>query len=115
MALAVWLHPPDGAARQSAIYLNQKFYELIFNTCRSEHDPYQVLREIAWLKYKSPPLIISVERLEILDTELRRLEESGASHPQIAEFRRVSAKAIVDGCSLSITGDMYPELWKKQT
>src|SRR5262249_53177096 len=106
--------PPDDHTRHGAIYLNQQFYELIFSTCRSEHSPYLVLREIALLKYKSPTLVVAGNRLELLDRELARLEESGAAHPQIAEFRRVCAKAISDGCSLTISGDMYPELWKMQ-
>jgi hypothetical protein len=39
-----------------------------------------------------------------------QLEESGFSHPQIAEFRRACRKAQDDGCVLTISGDMHPEL-----
>ena len=104
--------PPDDHTRHGAIYLNQQFYELIFENCRSEHGPYVVLREIALLRYKSPTLVISGDRLALLDQELLHLEESGASHSQIAGLRQVCAKAILDGCALTISGDMYPELWK---
>ena len=107
-------HPPDDHTRHGAIYLNQQFYEQIFTGCRSEHGPYVVLREIALLKYKSPTLVVSGDRLTLLDRELMSLHESGVFHPQVAEFRRVCTKAIADGCSLTISGDMYPELWKTQ-
>jgi hypothetical protein len=92
--------------------LNQQFYELIFKHCRSTGDPYIVLREIAQLKYKSPTLIVSGDRLALLDRELATLDESKLRHPQIGELRRVCSKAISDGCALTISGDMYPELWK---
>jgi hypothetical protein len=104
--------PPDDHTRHGAIYLNQKFYEVIFKNCRSEHGPYLVLRDIALLKYKSPPLVVSDDRLAQLNRELKCLEESGMSHPQIEGFRQVCTKAKSDGCALTISGDMYPELWK---
>jgi hypothetical protein len=104
--------PPDDHTRDRAIYLDQQFYELIYNGCRFEHGPYLVLREIALLKYKGPTLVVSGERLALLDLELRKLEQSGVSHPQIAEFRQVCAKATSDGCAVTISGDMFPELWK---
>jgi hypothetical protein len=94
--------------------MDQNFYELIYTTCPSEQGAYDVLREIALLKYKSPTLVVSGERLSLLDYELSRLEQSGASHPQIPELKAVCAKAVADGCSLTISGDMYPELWGKQ-
>ncbi len=102
--------PPNDHARDRAIYLNQRFYELIFKNCRSEQTPYIVLRDIALLRYKSPTLIVSGDRLALLDRELMNLEESNLSHPQIAEFRQVCNKAKSDGCALTISGDMYPEL-----
>lgn len=101
-------HPPDDHTRNMAIYLNQKFYELIFEHCRFENDTYAVLRDIALLKYKSPRLVVSRDRLALLDKELARLN---FSHSQIEEFRRVCHKAIVDGCVLTVSGDMYPELY----
>jgi hypothetical protein len=104
--------PPDDHTRQGAIYLSQQFYELIFKNCRSERGPYLVLREIALLKYKSPTLVISGDRLALLGRELMSLEQCHESHRQIAEFRKVCTKAISDGCALTISGDMYPELWK---
>jgi hypothetical protein len=104
--------PPDDHTRHRAIYLDQQFYELIYGRCRSEGDRYSVLREIALLKYKSPILVVSGERLALLDQELKRLAESGASHPQTAVLRQVCAKAMADGCALTVSGDMYPELWR---
>jgi hypothetical protein len=104
--------PPDDHIRHGAIYVNQQFYELIFKHCRSEGGPYVVLREIALLKYKSPTFIVSGDRLTLLERELTNLEVSNVSHPQIGEFRRVCNKAMSDGCALTISGDMYPELWK---
>jgi hypothetical protein len=106
--------PPDDHTRHKAIYLDQRFYKLIYDRCRSEVGPYIVLKEIALLRYKSPTLVVSGERLALLDQDLNRLAESGASHPQIAELRQVSAKAVTDGCALTVSGDMYPELWKKE-
>lgn len=116
--------PPDDHTRDKAIYLNQpfyeiifsrcrkqKFYELLFSFCRTRREPYDVLREIAWLRYKSPTIVIAGARLELLIQELTRLETDGAVHGQIAAFRRVSEEAIARGCALTISGDMYPELW----
>ena len=106
--------PPEDHSRDRAIYLDQNFYELIFKHCRAERGPYMVLREIALLKYKSPTLIVIGDRLTVLDQELEKFEASGLSHPQIAEFRQVCNRAKSDGCALTISGDMYPELWKTQ-
>jgi hypothetical protein len=73
-----------------------------------------VLREIALLRYKSPTLVVSGERLALLDQDLARLAVSGASRPQIAALREVCAKAVADGCALTVSGDMYPELWRPE-
>jgi hypothetical protein len=104
--------PPNDHTRHGAIYLDQRFYELIYRQCRSQSGPYTLLREIALLRYKSPTLSIVGERLLLLDQDLTRLAESGASHPQIEALRQVCAKAVSDGCSLTVSGDMYPELWR---
>jgi hypothetical protein len=106
--------PPDDHTRHPAVYLDQQFYELIYGRCRPEGGPYSVLREIALLRYKSPRFIVSGERLALLDRDLERISESGASHPQIAVLRQVCAKAMADGCALTVSGDMYPELWRKE-
>ncbi|WP_439621663.1 hypothetical protein [Gemmata sp.] len=104
--------PPDDHTNHRALYLNQRFYELIYNRCRAESGPYAVLREIALLRYKSPTLVIAGDRLARLAQEIRRLAGWWSPHPQLAEFRRVCAKAMADGCALTISGDMYPELWR---
>jgi len=101
---------PEDHARKDAIYLDQKFYELIFRHCMKKSSYYANLSVIASLRYKSPLLVVDGMNLDSLARELEYLEQAGHTHPQIAEFRQVCAKAKVDGCSLSISGDMYPEL-----
>jgi hypothetical protein len=93
-----------------AIYLDQAFYELIYAHCRSERERYPLLGEIASLRYKSSTIIVGPDRLTSLPGELAMLSASGASHAQMAEFSQVCARAQSDGCSLTISGDMYPEL-----
>ena len=102
--------PPDDHTQHRAIYLDQRFYQLIYVNCGSEFGPYTVLREIALLRYKSPTLVIAGEWLALLEQDLVTLAESGASHPQIAALREVCAKAASDGCAVTVSGDMYPEL-----
>ena len=46
--------PPDDHTRNKAVYLNQRFYALIFEHCRDEHGRYVVLRDIASLKIQEP-------------------------------------------------------------
>jgi hypothetical protein len=98
--------PPDDHPSKKAIYLDQRFYELIF----AHRTRYVILQEIASLRYKSPTLVVGQDQLELLDQELTGFEETGMSHPQIREFRSACAKAKTDGCALTISGDMYPEL-----
>lgn len=62
--------PPDDHTRHGAIYLDQRFYELIYGRCRPESGPYTVLREIALLRYKSPIVVVSGARLVLLDQDL---------------------------------------------
>ena len=100
----------DDHARDKAVYLDQAFYELIFAHCASDRGDYAVLREIALLRYKSPTIIVGQERLGLLADELATLAASGVSHPQIAELSQVCARAQTDGCGLTISGDMFPEL-----
>src|SRR5215472_14198121 len=101
---------PDDHTDHKAIYLDQKFYELIFRHCVPERSRYASLSVIASLRYKSPLLVVAGEHLDSLDNELAELERAHLSHPQLADFRHVCAKAKADGCSLSISGDMHPEL-----
>ena len=95
-------------ARKTAVYMDQRFYELIFAHCRS--GSYSVLREIASLRYKSPTIALRRERLHLLDQELTQLEASGVSHPQIADLKLACERATAESCCLTISGDMYPEL-----
>lgn len=99
----------DGGG-DTAIYLDQEFYGIIFQTCISERSRYANLSAVASLRYKSPTLVIAGKSLDLLAEELVTFERSGNVHPQIAELRQVCLKAKADGCGLSISGDMYPEL-----
>ena len=101
---------PHDHTQQVAIYLDQDFYKLIFQNCITDRSHYANLSVIASLRYKSPHLVVSDENLESLAAELEELQLSGHAHPQLAELGRACAHAITEGCSLSITGDMHPEL-----
>ena len=108
--LVCYLLPHEDHARNRATYLDQQFYELIFENCRLENGAYPLLSEIALLKYKSPTLIIEIHNLFALEHELATFELLKPGHPQIEAFKRVCGKARSDGCALTISGDMYPEL-----
>jgi hypothetical protein len=101
---------PDDHCGQTAIYLDQSFYEIVFRHCLAERSVYAVLSVVASLRYKSPLLVVAGDDLDTLVRELGYLESAGNVHPQFADLRRVCAKAKADKCSLSISGDMYPEL-----
>jgi hypothetical protein len=58
---------------------------------------------------------VTGEQLSLLDTELTKLEGEESRHPQIADFKNVCNNAISKGYSLTISGDMYPELIEKTT
>lgn len=100
----------DDHARRKAIYLDQKFYELIFSHCQSETCPYKLLREISLLRYKSPTLLVDKDRVNLLAQELASFAASGISHSQLVEFIGICEIAQTAGLSLAISGDMYPEL-----
>lgn len=101
---------PDDHTRQDAIYLDQKFYEIIFQHCITKRSCYAILSVVASLRYKSPILVVTGGELDLLVAELINLEEVGHFHPQLTEFRQVCRRAKADCCSLSVSGDMYPEL-----
>jgi hypothetical protein len=71
-----------------------------------------ILHGIALLKYKAPTFIVPNDQLGLLDRGLESLAASGIVHPQIGEFSEVCKRAIEGGLALTISGDMYPELWK---
>lgn len=99
----------DDHPGNTAIYLEQAFYELIFMHCQSD-SRYPLLGAIASMRYKSPTIIFRQEQLGSLSGELAGLSASGISHPQIAKFSQVCTQAQANGCSLTISGDMHPEL-----
>ena len=57
-------------ATNRAIYLDDKFYKLIFRKCRKESARFTVLGEIALLRYKSPKIMLGNDRIEHLIQEL---------------------------------------------
>ncbi len=102
--------PPDDHTKHLAIYLDQGFYEVIFSNCRSPESGYSVLRDISLLRYKSPTLVVPSTSLEALSKELTCLADDGQEHSQISGFQTVVNTAMKSGWSLTISGDMYPEL-----
>jgi hypothetical protein len=93
-----------------AIYLDQRFYTLIFSQCCRRPDTYSVLHEMAMLRYKSPTILVCVDQLDALAKEIDLLIREGFSHPQFAELSRVCSEAKKINCALTISGDMHPEL-----
>lgn len=106
MAFLVVYHPSD---RNKAIYLDQAFYEHIFEHCRRPNADFIYLRRIAELRYKSSAIEIDPAELTALANEIRRLK-SIFSHAQIEDFLRVCEKAGESKLGLRISGDMCPEL-----
>ena len=101
---------PEDHTRKKAIYLDQRFYEIIFHECLKDRSAYANLSVIASLRYNSPLVVIEGADLNRLVSEIGRLQQSGHDHPQFEELRQVCSKAQVEGCNLSISGDMFPEL-----
>jgi len=100
----------DDHVREKAIYLDQKFYRLIFRNCRKESSGYIVLRQISLLRYKSPTILVAVDQLIVLISELEALEDAKCRHRQIQELESVCQNAVNNETNLTISGDMYPEL-----
>lgn len=103
-------NPPYDHVANKAAYLDQSFYELVFSHCRDRGSEFATLGRIASLRYKSPVLVVSHEQLQTLVAELHQLTSSGLFDPQVPELCAVCATAQSNGCSLSISADMYPEL-----
>jgi len=103
--------PPKDHTKNVAIYLNQKLYELIFSESMKKDSEYVILMDIALLKYKDPTLVVTRKQLKVLAQELAHLETSNKDHPQVKEFLEICNKAIKMKCALTISGDMYPELY----
>ena len=93
--------------RQHAAYLPQVFYELIFEVCRSDQRTFPVLGRIASLRYKSPTLLVDGPELAQLTQELSSLSGGGDG---ARDLLAAVEEAMARRCSLTISGDMYPEL-----
>lgn len=104
-SLAVEDHAKD--PRRQAAYLSQAFYELIFDVCRPDRRAFPVLGRIANLRYKSPTLLLDGPALIQLVRELRSLAHGGDG---ARDLLAASEQAMARQCSLTISGDMYPEL-----
>jgi hypothetical protein len=83
---------------------------MIFEQCRNADCGYSILRDIALLRYKSPTLVVPTESLAKLYNELTRIARNGDCHPQLSDFKQVVDTALNSAHSLTISGDMYPEL-----
>ena len=94
---------------KSAIYLDQQFYEMIVSRCLGDESGYVVLKRIAALKYKSPTFHLGDRELLDLCAELKMLLLV-ESHPQISDFMLQCQVAVERECTISVYGDMYPEL-----
>jgi hypothetical protein len=55
-------------------------------------------------------MIVDPHLVTSLHVELEALSLQGHRHPQISAFNEVVARAISEGCTLTVHGDMYPEL-----
>ena len=82
-------------------------YVTIFLRCRSELSGFPCLGRIARLRYKSPTSLVGPEDLPGLIDELRRLGNQGSDAHDLMNAAR---EAMVRRCSLTISGDMCPEL-----
>ena len=111
MALAVcYSQQLEDHLQQHAIYLEQAFYALIFGVCRADPATFPLLSEIASLRYKSPTMIIAQDKVSPLHRELDALRMLGHQHHQISALVDVVTQAMSENCTLTIHGDMYPEL-----
>ena len=111
MALAVcYSHRLEDHLQRHAIYLEQTFYVLIFRVCRADTTTFPLLAEIASLRYKSPDMIVDPSRIASLHNELDSLRRLGHDHHQISLLADVVDRAVSEGCTLTVHGDMYPEL-----
>ena len=97
----------DDHTKDRAAYLPQSFYELIFNVCCDDATTYPVLHLIARLKYHSPTMLMSSGELPGLINELHRLGDAGAGGRDLLASAQ---EAMRRSCSLTISGDMHPEL-----
>ena len=105
--LVCYSETTEDHARERAAYLPQAFYELIFEVCRDEGSGYPVLGEMARLRYDGPAMQVGPDRLPQLMVELRNLGTRGRG---AVDLLAAAEEAKVRGCSLTISGDMHPEL-----
>lgn len=95
---------------EQATYLDQNFYEKLFNECSSIENRYAILGKIANLKYKSPTMSIDEGDLQIALDELDQLPDRLQQHKSTHAFRNALEEAIDRKCIVTISADMYREV-----
>lgn len=111
MALLVCFHDAGSAVNWSnkAIYLDQGFYELLFDYYKG-HRNESPLKGMVAIGYDEE-FIIAGSQIEESLTELARIASEGkVQHPQLQSLRNVLREAASRNCQLAIAGDMYPDL-----
>ena len=94
---------------QKAMYLEQSFYELLFESC-ADRVEFPVLGEVTTLTYDDE-VVIDGDQLEELQSELQKiLALPCVYHEQALAFIEVAGRAQESGIGLAIAGDMYPVL-----
>ena len=92
-----------------ALYLEQSFYELLFEHCRNSVG-YPLLGSIGSLTYDDE-IMITDDQLDHLLSELREvLDSPGVPDRQISAFIEVVQNARHNRLGLAIAGDMHPVL-----
>lgn len=95
--------------RDKAIYLDQHFYEQIFNRCKAA-DGFRLLGSIAALGY-GDQLLMHGSELSDLATEIDIAKSaSKLIHPQADQLKTIALDSLSMGLDLAVSGDMYPVL-----
>lgn len=98
--------------RRKAIYLDQKFYELLIQYCRKSIDS-RWLKKIASLGY-GDKLRLLCSDMEQLLLELNQLRASNAfTHAQLHSLIEILGLTIDKKLDLVVSGDMYPDKSKR--
>lgn len=97
---------------EKVIYLDQKFYELIFlnkDLLKQDSD----LRKVVLLGYKDEPHIVLNKSLDKLMEDINKIfNMRRLYHQQLDDLIRVIEETKIKDKHLAFSGDMYPELNK---
>ncbi len=95
--------------RNKAIYLDQRFYGLLFDYYRKRESD-SALKAMVALGY-GDEYVIPLDRLSEPLDELRHIASEGVlPHPQVDALASVFIEAASRKLDLAISGDMYPDL-----